>query len=173
MPRQLRRFSRNLTNKLLLRIPIQVTSLIKCRARSSFPEFMVSDPFFSESLAKSVNYIITENLLTVLPQLDDYTCPVCASITFKPIRLSCGHVFCIRCLIKLQRQQKSHCPICRRDVVMQADSTNVDEKLLAFLRLYFPKETKAKQLENEKALGLDQLEKVGFGKGEGKECIIM
>jgi|SRR5271156_4562386 len=150
-----------------------MTYLTKRRARSSFPEFMASDRFFSESLAKSVNYVIAENLLTVLPQLDDYTCPVCASITFKPIRLSCGHVFCIRCLIKLQRQKKPHCPICRRDVVMEADSGNIDEKLLAFLKLYFPREVKAKQLENEKALGLDQLEKVGFGKGEGKECIIM
>ena len=27
---------------------------------------------------------MSENLLAVLPQLDDYTCPVCASITFKP-----------------------------------------------------------------------------------------
>lgn len=134
---------------------------------------MASDPFFSESLAKSVNYVIAENLLTILPQLDDYTCPVCASITFKPIRLSCGHVFCIRCLIKLQRQKTSNCPICRRDVVMEADSSNLDENLLKFLQLYFPKEVKAKQLENEKALGLDQLEKVGFGKTEGKECIIM
>ena len=45
---------------------------------------MSSDPFFSESLARAVCYVMSENLLSVLPQLDDYTCPVCASITFKP-----------------------------------------------------------------------------------------
>lgn len=45
---------------------------------------MSSDPFFAESLARGVCYVMSENLLSVLPQLDDYTCPVCASITFKP-----------------------------------------------------------------------------------------
>lgn len=53
-------------------------------ARSTFPEFMSSDPFFAESLARGVCYVMSENLLSVLPQLDDYTCPICASITFKP-----------------------------------------------------------------------------------------
>jgi hypothetical protein len=53
---------------------------------------------------------------------------------------------------------------------------NIDEALLAFLKLYFPKEVKAKQIENERLAGLDQLEKIGFGprqKGERREdCII-
>jgi hypothetical protein len=52
---------------------------------------------------------------------------------------------------------------------------NVDEKLLKFLKLYFPKEVKAKQLENEKAAGLDQLEKIGMGprqRGERGDCVI-
>ena len=55
---------------------------------------------------------------------------------------------------------------------MQADSGNIDEKLLAFLKLNFPKEVNAKQLENEKAAGLDQLDKVGLGKRQNNECII-
>lgn len=105
-------------------------------ASSVFPEFMSSDPFFADSLARAVCSVMSENLLSVLPQLDDFLCPVCASITFRPgkshfvardltsclVRLACSHVFCIRCLVVLQRQKKSQCPICRRDVVLQADS---------------------------------------------------
>ena len=53
-------------------------------ARSTFPEFMSSDPFFADPLARAVCYVMSENLLSVLPQLDDYTCPVCASITIRP-----------------------------------------------------------------------------------------
>jgi len=52
---------------------------------------------------------------------------------------------------------------------------NIDENLLKFLNLYFPKEVKAKQLENEKAAGLDQLEKIGMAprqRGEKGDCVI-
>jgi E3 ubiquitin-protein ligase BAH len=88
--------------------------------------------------------------------------------------------------VVLQRQKKSRCPICRREVVMEADAGssyhtvgitklslgNVDEELLRYLKLYFPKEVKAKQLENERAAGMDQLEKVGMGPRKKGECII-
>lgn len=65
---------------------------------------------------------ISEELISVIPQLNDYLCPVCYSIAFKPIRLSCGHIFCIRCMIVMQRAEEDHCPLCRGSVVMQADS---------------------------------------------------
>ena len=48
---------------------------------------------------------------------------------------------------------------------------NIDEALLRFLKMYFPKETKVKQLENERAAGLDQLEATGLGPRSGN-CII-
>lgn len=50
-------------------------------------------------------------------------------------------------------------------------SENIDESLLRFLKMYFPRETKAKQLENERAAGMDQLTAAGFGKGQGN-CVI-
>jgi len=92
---------------------------------------------------------MSSKLLAILPQLDDYLCPICQSISVKPVRLSCSHVFCVRCLVKLQRKAKRFCPMCRSDVVLSADSTNLDYGLLNFLRLYFPKEAKEKQKENE------------------------
>ena len=58
--------------------------LLTSSASSSFPEFMSSDPFFTESLVRGICFVMSENLLSILPQLDDYICPVCASITYRP-----------------------------------------------------------------------------------------
>lgn len=73
----------------------------------------------------------------------DYMCPICTSIAFKPVRLACGHVFCIRyadqisyssspwahatstrCLVKLQKRglpQDEKCALCRAPNVFDAD----------------------------------------------------
>lgn len=118
-------------------------------ARDSFPTFVASNPFLASHMAKAICFTMSSKLLAVLPQLDDYLCPICQSISIKPVRLSCSHVFCVRCLVKLQREAKRFCPMCRSDVVLNADATNLDHGLLNFLRLYFPKEAKVKQKENE------------------------
>jgi hypothetical protein len=55
---------------------------------------------------------------------------------------------------------------------MKADSGNLDESLLRFLKMYFPKEAKLKQHENERAVAMDQLDAVGFGRREGGSCVI-
>lgn len=59
----------------------------------------------------------------ILPSLDDYVCLICMSIAFKPIRLSCGHLFCIRCLVKMQQRRKEQCPLCRAPSVLLADKS--------------------------------------------------
>ena len=46
-------------------------------------------PFVSSSLAKSICFVIAERLIPVTPQIDDFLCPICTSITYKPIRLDC------------------------------------------------------------------------------------
>lgn len=144
-------------------------------ASQSFATFIASDPFISSQLARVLCYALSERLLSIIPQLDDYLCPICSSISVKPVRLSCSHVFCVRCLVKLQREHKRFCPICRGDVVMQADSGNLDLGLLNFLKHYFPKESKIKQQENEREVTLEQfraLQSQGVGiKGAG--CTIM
>jgi hypothetical protein len=38
------------------------------------------------------------------------------------VRLDCNHLFCISCLVFLQRKHHDACPICRRNVVLRADS---------------------------------------------------
>lgn len=102
--------------------------------------------------------------------------PIPSILTPSLVRLACSHVFCVRCLVKLQRQRKRFCPICRSDAVLQADSNNLDTGMLNFLKHYFPKETRIKQHENEKEVTLEQfkaLQSQGFG-GPGKgDCCVM
>ncbi len=95
-------------------------------ARQTFADLDITEAFLSQTMAKSLCFRISEELISVLPQLNDYLCPVCFNISFKPIRLRCGHVFCIRCMIVMQRAREDHCPLCRGSVVMQADSGERD-----------------------------------------------
>jgi len=116
---------------------------------------------------------MSSKLLTIIPQLDDYLCPICQSISVKPVRLSCSHVFCVRCLVKLQREAKRFCPMCRSDVVLQADATNLDVSLLNFLRTYFPREAKEKQKENEHEVVLEQWRNVQLRTAGDPGCVVM
>lgn len=95
-------------------------------AQNTFPELVATDPFLAQTMAKAVCFKVSQELLAIIPQLNDYLCPVCFSLAFKPIRLRCGHIFCIRCLIVMQRAKDDHCPLCRGSVVMQADSSELE-----------------------------------------------
>ncbi|KAL8243932.1 hypothetical protein R6Q59_010190 [Mikania micrantha] len=127
--------------------------------------------FMTQDLAKATCFTISEELIRLLPQLDDYLCPVCFSITFKPVRLRCNHVFCIRCLIVMQRDDADHCPLCREKVVLEATEAHLDENLARFLKQNFPEEVKQKQRENEIAAGIDRFGE-GYTGGNHK-CIVM
>lgn len=73
------------------------------------------------------------------------------AIAWRPIRLQCGHVFCVRCLIKAHKKRLYDCPVCRQAfAVGNADATNLDQALQNFMLLYFPREIKEKRNENEK-----------------------
>lgn len=64
--------------------------------------------------------------------------------------MECGHVFCVRCLIKAHKKRMYDCPICRQQhAVGNADANNLDQTLQTFMLLYFPKEIKEKRKENE------------------------
>ena len=91
-------------------------------AKAKFPKLIQSEPFMSENMAKAVCAQVSTEVVKIVPQVDDYLCPVCLSIAYKPIRLTCGHVYCIRCMIRMQQSKAKHCPLCRNDVIMDADS---------------------------------------------------
>jgi hypothetical protein len=142
-------------------------------AKKSFPDFMASDPFFDNGLAQAMYAAVADNILSVVPQLDDYACPVCTSITVKPVRLDCGHIFCVRCLITLQLTREKHCPICRKANVLRADSSNIDYALLNFLKQYFPAEAKQKQKENEREQLRAEMLAAGMNPDQPSGCLVM
>ena len=120
---------------------------------------------------------IFRKIVTTIPLIEDYTCPVCTTIIWKPgvslndpeiiltiVRLNCGHVFCLSCMVHLQKTHHKDCPICRENVVLQADSStitfnrilmvivNLDDAMMNFLKLYFPDEVRTKQKAVERRL---------------------
>lgn len=117
--------------------------------KATFPKAFHSANFIAESIAKDVCATLSNDILAVVPQVGDYTCTICLSICWLPIRLKCDHLFCIRCMIKLQHRNKKNCPLCRAKTIMDATDANIDIQLMHYLEKWFPKETKEKQSVNE------------------------
>lgn len=115
-----------------------------------------SSPLMVQDLAKATCFTISEEILSIIPQLNDYLCPICFTISWRPVRLLCGHLFCIRCLIVLQREEKDHCPLCREEVVLEATEKNIDQEMVKFLKANFKRDVKDKQKQNEIAAGVDR-----------------
>ncbi|KAI4286154.1 MAG: hypothetical protein L6R38_000136 [Xanthoria sp. 2 TBL-2021] len=125
-------------------------------ASNSLAALLGDEALSPQTMAKVMCSQLSNEILAIVPQLNDYICPVCFSISYKPVRLGCGHVFCIRCMVVMQRSRQSNCPLCRGDVIMQADSANLDLALMKFLKAYFPLEVKQKQKDNERGSAIDQ-----------------
>ncbi|EAU86763.2 RING-14 protein [Coprinopsis cinerea okayama7 len=123
------------------------------------------------SLPRTLVQAIGETLLPIIPHVDDYACLICTAIAFKPIRLSCGHLFCVRCLVKMQKRNKGDCPMCRAPVVLSANGSNVDWALLNFMQDWFPIEAREKLKANEKEAAEEELIELGID--PNKSCIIM
>ncbi|KAI0118137.1 SPX domain-containing protein [Hypoxylon sp. NC0597] len=123
------------------------TSLGVSRA---FPVTIRSNHLLTGNVAKDLCAQMSDDLISVVPQLDDYLCPICFAVAYWPIRLDCQHIFCSRCLVKMSRKGERFCPLCRADVIMRAGIENFDSTRAAFLREYFPKEVKEKIRANEK-----------------------
>ncbi|KAI0881006.1 SPX domain-containing protein [Annulohypoxylon maeteangense] len=123
------------------------TSLSVSRA---FPVTVRSNHLLAGSVAKDLCAQMSTELISVVPQLDDYLCPICFAVAYWPVRLECQHIFCSRCLVKMSRKGERFCPLCRADVIMRASLENFDSTRAAFLREYFPKEVKEKIRANER-----------------------
>ncbi|GAA6017533.1 hypothetical protein JCM11491_006857 [Sporobolomyces phaffii] len=112
----------------------------------------------------------TSTLLPIIPQLEDYECSICGDVAFKPIRLGCGHKFCVRCLVKMQKRGQDNCPQCRSSVVLRANATNLDRELQQFLVRWFPHEVKQKERSNSKEAAKEELEEMGIA---DRKCLVM
>ncbi|KAH6649667.1 SPX domain-containing protein [Chaetomium tenue] len=117
--------------------------------KRTFPKVMYSANFISETISKDICAQLAREVVNLVPQIVDYSCTICCSLCWLPIRLDCNHLFCIRCMIKMQNQNKRYCPLCRADVVQSANETHIDETLVRYMERWFPKEAKEKQAYNE------------------------
>ncbi|KAI4597795.1 hypothetical protein KJ359_004071 [Pestalotiopsis sp. 9143b] len=115
----------------------------------TFPVAVHSERLLAGSVAKDLCAQVSSEIISMVPQLDDYLCPICFAIAYWPIRLKCDHIFCSRCLVKMQRKGERFCPLCRGDVIMAAGMENFDAAHAAFLKEYFPREVKEKIKANE------------------------
>lgn len=158
-------------------LPAESTGTLVAPAYGTHPSLAALLPssttgLLSESLPHILLSLLTTTLLPILPSVDDYSCAICTGLAWRPIRLDCSHLFCIRCLVKLQKAGKKHCPLCRApDVVMSADGRNMDEATVNMLRMWFPHEVDEKEHENESDRKKEELSELGM-RSEGK-CVVM
>ncbi|KAL6851984.1 SPX domain-containing protein [Trichoderma novae-zelandiae] len=135
----------------------------------AFPSALSSRKLLSGDIAKEVCARISDELVSIIPQVNEYLCPICYNIAYQPVRLDCQHVFCIRCSVKLQRRQEEHCPLCRARVVMDASAKNIDSDLERFMRKNFPAEVKEKERADQIERGIEE-----FGPSyKPAECTVM
>ncbi|KAI3403318.2 hypothetical protein KGF56_003906 [Candida oxycetoniae] len=82
-----------------------------------------------KSLAQSICYVIQDSVLSLVPQIDDYSCPI----------------------FKMKQEDKTSCPMCRRKgAILEADSSNLDLKSMELMKKYFPVEVREKIRDRDK-----------------------
>ncbi|KND02731.1 uncharacterized protein SPPG_01814 [Spizellomyces punctatus DAOM BR117] len=128
-------------------------------ASTGFARFLEEQSFFVDNIARAIVFTIQERLVTVIPQPEDYSCPICQDVYWKPIRLVCGHVFCVRCLVKAQVRNVKNCPVCRHvDAVEKATAEQLDVARMNMIKLYFPKEVKRKAIDSGRERAAEDLQ---------------
>ncbi|KAH7102549.1 SPX domain-containing protein [Auriculariales sp. MPI-PUGE-AT-0066] len=160
---------RKILKKHAKRTSLPTPNLIPGDAAATALVLPRSDP--ASSLAHTLLLLLTETLLPVLPSVEDYTCLICTSIAFKPIRLDCSHLFCVRCLVKMQRARKENCPLCRAPSLVRADKHNLDTALVNLMEDWFPKEVSEKVRQNEQEIANEELRATGIT-SRGSPCQI-
>lgn len=159
-----------------LGMPAESTGALVAPASGTHPSLAALLPssttgLLSESLPHILLSLLTTTLLPILPSVDDYSCAICTGLAWRPIRLDCSHLFCIRCLVKLQKSGKKDCPLCRApNVVASADGRNMDPATVNMLKMWFPHEVSEKDHENENDRKKEELAELGF---EQHKCVVM
>ncbi|KIN00964.1 hypothetical protein OIDMADRAFT_162966 [Oidiodendron maius Zn] len=137
------------------------------------PKFIQVESLMPQTIAKAVCSQVTQDLIKITPQLDDYLCPVCFTIAWRPIRLKCSHMLCVLCAITLQNAKRRRCPLCRRHVIQDATEDDYDADFAKFLKKYFPKEIKNKQVDLQNAAGEEKFG-IYYSQDSGnRQCQVM
>lgn len=85
------------------------------------PRFIQADSLMTQTMAKAVCAQVTQDIVKITPQLDDYLCPICFTIAYVPVKMKCEHVLCTLCTVTLQTNKTNSCPLCRDKSVMDAN----------------------------------------------------
>lgn len=64
-------------------------------------------PHHCASLPQILVQAIGDTILPIVPHVDDYSCVICTSLAFKPIRLLCGHLFCVRQVTRPKTRERA------------------------------------------------------------------
>lgn len=143
----------------------------------SFDGAVQSHLLMAGNVSKDVCAKMSTELVSIVPQINDYLCPICFTVAYRPIRLACQHVFCIRCMVKIQRRREKHCPLCRAEVVMEASALNLDTKLARHMKKCFPQEVREKQRQNQLERDFEEFGRdittSGPNFNETSECVVM
>ncbi|KAJ1722645.1 hypothetical protein LPJ53_002949 [Coemansia erecta] len=140
-------------------------------SKTQFPQIITID---TSTLTKALIYTIHTELVGIVPQIDDYLCPMCLNISWRPLRLDCAHVFCSRCVVKASKRCMFDCPVCRaKNAIYNAGVSNIDKALLNFLKLYFPKEVKEKQRDIQQEISHEETRAIVAAHARERPCIIM
>jgi hypothetical protein len=78
----------------------------------------------------------------------------------------------VRCLVKLQRANKSACPQCRRETVLEANKDSVDRAMVNLMRDWFPEEVREKVRESREEVKREMNERVRVG-WDTEGCVVM
>ncbi|KAJ1658975.1 hypothetical protein IWQ61_001870 [Dispira simplex] len=147
------KFFRDLNQTALVKILKKHDKRTHLRATLAFHKIMDHQTHmqFTSNLPNALYSALLHQLLSIVLQPDDYSCPLCLCISWRPVRLACRHVFCLRCLVKATDQQMVDCPLCRRPgAILEATSRNLDTALENFLKLYFPREIRRRKVQLDK-----------------------
>ncbi|GJQ10000.1 hypothetical protein GpartN1_g1791.t1 [Galdieria partita] len=119
-----------------------------------------SQPFVHSTLAKTLEELGCRGSIIVslvkkrpseLSNMEQYHCPICLSLLYKPMALPCGHRFCGKCISRAILLD-FHCPVCRHDY---SNGVRLERRksLERFLRESFPEayqKRKEEVLQDEK-----------------------
>jgi E3 ubiquitin-protein ligase BAH len=125
-------------------------------AGKTFPDLIKEDAIMSGSVARDVCAQVNQDLVKIVPQFEDYACPICTEVTYRPVRMKCGHVFCLTCACEMQHNKTKPCPVCRAPVILVADSDNLDKELGKLIKKNFPREWREAGIAQQTEDGLKQ-----------------
>ncbi|XP_008667000.1 uncharacterized isoform X1 [Zea mays] len=88
--------------------------------------------------------VATGNLPCMDRLREELSCAICLEICFEPTTTSCGHSFCMKCLIHAASKCGKRCPKCRQ-FISNSRSCTINTVLWNTIQLLFPGEVEARK----------------------------